>query len=114
MEEQTRVLEYKCPCCNAGLRFGSDAQKLTCEYCGNTFDLDTVRAFNESQNPQGDEEFQWEPEQTESFSEDEESTCVSSSVPPAAEKSSATRTRRLPSVPTAKIPPLCPPVSAAA
>lgn len=35
MEEQTRVLEYKCPCCNAGLRFGSDAQKLTCEYCGN-------------------------------------------------------------------------------
>lgn len=74
MEEQTRVLEYKCPCCNAGLHFGSDAQKLTCEYCGNTFDIDTVRAFNESQNPQGDEEFQWEPEQTESFSEDEEST----------------------------------------
>ena len=22
MEEQTRVLEYKCPCCNAGLHFG--------------------------------------------------------------------------------------------
>ncbi len=53
MEEQTRVLEYKCPCCNAGLHFGSDAQKLTCEYCGNTFDIDTVRAFNESQDPQG-------------------------------------------------------------
>ena len=51
MEEQTRVLEYKCPCCNAGLHFGSDAQKLTCEYCGNTFDIDTVRAFNESQKP---------------------------------------------------------------
>ena len=49
MEEQTRVLEYKCPCCNAGLHFGPDAQKLTCEYCGNTFDIDTVRAFNESQ-----------------------------------------------------------------
>ena len=74
MEEQTRVLEYKCPCCNAGLHFGSDAQKLTCEYCGNTFDIDTVRAFNESQNPQGGEEFQWEQEQTEQFSEDEEST----------------------------------------
>ena len=74
MEEQTRVLEYKCPCCNAGLHFGSDAQKLTCEYCGNTFDIDTVRAFNESQDPQGGEEFQWESEQTESFSEDEEST----------------------------------------
>ena len=56
MEEQTRVLEYKCPCCNAGLHFGSDAQKLTCEYCGNTFDIDTVRAFNESQKPQDAEE----------------------------------------------------------
>ena len=74
MEEQTRVLEYKCPCCNAGLHFGSDAQKLNCEYCGNTFDIDTVRAFNESQNPQDAEEFQWEQEQTEQFSEDEEST----------------------------------------
>ena len=74
MEEQTRVLEYKCPCCNAGLHFGSDAQKLTCEYCGNTFDIDTVRAFNESQKPQDAEEFQWEQEQTEQFSEDEEST----------------------------------------
>ena len=74
MEEQTRVLEYKCPCCNAGLHFGSDAQKLTCEYCGNTFDIDTVRAFNESQKPQDAEEFQWEQKQTEQFSEDEEST----------------------------------------
>ena len=40
------VIEYKCPCCNAGLVFGGDTQQLTCEYCNNTFDVDTVKAFN--------------------------------------------------------------------
>lgn len=73
MEEQTRVLEYKCPCCNAGLRFGNDSQKLTCEYCGNSFDIDTVRAFNENQNSGDAEEFQWEQEPKAQFTEEEES-----------------------------------------
>ena len=73
MEEQTRVLEYKCPCCNAGLHFGNDTQKLTCEYCGNSFDIDAVRAFNENQNSGDTEEFQWEQEAKEQFSEEEES-----------------------------------------
>lgn len=73
MEEQTRVLEYKCPCCNAGLQFGENTQKLTCEYCGNTFEIDAVRAFNESQDPQSAEKFQWEDSEKEAFSEEEES-----------------------------------------
>lgn len=74
MEEQTRVLEYKCPCCNAGLHFGNDTQKLTCEYCGNTFELDAVRAFNDSKQTKAAEEFQWESEQQpQTFSEEEES-----------------------------------------
>lgn len=60
MDEQSRVLEYKCPCCNAGLVFGNDTQKLTCEYCDNTFDIDTVRAYNECQEQTAGEEFHWE------------------------------------------------------
>ena len=114
MEEQTRVLEYKCPCCNAGLHFGSDAQKLTCEYCGNTFDIDTVRAFNESQNPQGGEEFQWESgTDGVNSARMRKAPFALFNVPPAAEKFSATRILPLPSAPTAKTPPSCPPVSAA-
>ena len=46
MTESTRVIEYKCPCCNAGLVFSSEAQQLTCEYCDNSFDIETVRAYN--------------------------------------------------------------------
>lgn len=113
MEEQTRVLEYKCPCCNAGLHFGSDAQKLTCEYCGNTFDIDTVRAFNESQEPQDAENFSGSRNRRSNSARMRKAPFALFNVPPAAEKFSATRILPLPSAPTAKTPPLCPPVSAA-
>lgn len=112
MEEQTRVLEYKCPCCNAGLHFGPDAQKLTCEYCGNTFDIDTVRAFNESQNPQGGEEFQWEQEQTEQFSEDEESTLRAFQCPSCGGEILCDENTAASFCPYCETPPSCPPVSA--
>lgn len=68
MEDQTRVLEYKCPCCNAGLFFDDGTQKLTCEYCGNTFDIDTIRAFHESED-QSREEFQWDEVQREEWTQ---------------------------------------------
>ena len=45
MDEPTRVIEYKCPYCNAGLVFSSRVQQLTCEYCDNTFEIDTVRGM---------------------------------------------------------------------
>ncbi len=60
MPEATNVIAYKCPCCNAGLQFDGDLQQLTCEYCGNTFELDAVKAFNEAKSQQEPEEFQWE------------------------------------------------------
>ena len=74
MEEQTNVIEFKCPCCNAGLVFGSDVQKLTCEYCDNTFDLDTVRASNEIQTPETSEDLSWETEEQQEWSEMEETS----------------------------------------
>lgn len=60
MAEQSSVIEYKCPCCNAGLRFNGDTQQLTCAYCDNTFDIDTVRTFNESEAKNTTEELHWE------------------------------------------------------
>lgn len=69
MTEQNRVIEYKCPCCNAGLFFGNDTQQLTCEYCDNTFDIDAVRAFNESQAEQEQSQIQWEDSPKKEWSE---------------------------------------------
>lgn len=73
MDESTHVLEYKCPCCNAGLRFGSKIQQLKCEYCDNTFDIDTVRAYNESETKQA-EQFTWENAQKQEWSVTEQET----------------------------------------
>ena len=59
MSVTTNVVEYKCPCCDAGLVFGEDVQQMTCEYCGNTFELEAVQAFNEPQQTEP-ECFDWE------------------------------------------------------
>ena len=70
----TNLIEYKCPCCDAGLSFGSDVQQLTCEYCDNTFDIETVKAFNESQAQPQVEELQWDEEEKQTFTEEEQQT----------------------------------------
>lgn len=68
---KANVMEYKCPCCNAGLSFGGDSQQLSCEYCGNRFDIDTVQAFNESTAIGNTEEFHWEEPQQSEWTETE-------------------------------------------
>lgn len=74
MNAGTHVIEYKCPCCNAGLRFGGAEQELTCEYCDNTFDIEAVRAFNEAPVQAQHEEFVWEADSCEEWSEEEQQT----------------------------------------
>lgn len=73
MSTESKVIEYKCPCCGAGLLFRGDSQQLSCEYCDNSFDLETVRAFNASESQETIEEFQWDQEPSERWSDAEES-----------------------------------------
>lgn len=67
-----RVIEYKCPCCNAGLQFGDKTQQLTCEYCGNEFEIDTIKAFNESEAMKTEENLEWSSEEKQVWSETEQ------------------------------------------
>lgn len=73
MEQKTGVLEYKCPCCGAGLVFGDATQKMKCEYCDNEFDLDTIRTYNESLNPPEESPIQWENPEAKQWSQEEAS-----------------------------------------
>ncbi len=73
MEQTSAVIEYKCPCCDAGLAFSADAQQLSCDYCGNGFEIDAVRAFNEGAAKIPQEEFQWEEPEIRQWSEEEQS-----------------------------------------
>ena len=72
MDEKTNVIEYKCPCCNAGLIFGSQVQQLKCDYCDNTFDIDTVKAYNESESTEKTDVFSWENQSKQEWSESEQ------------------------------------------
>lgn len=68
---ETNVMEYKCPCCEAGLRFSGDSQQLTCEYCDTTFEINAVRAYNEASCKDQTGEFVWEQEGPQMFSDTE-------------------------------------------
>ena len=80
MNQSSQVMEYKCPCCNAGLVFGAGIQQLKCEYCDNTFELDAVRAYNESQTP-GQDAFHWDEQQTVQWSQEEQQSIRSFQCP---------------------------------
>ena len=60
MRDTAEVLEYQCPCCNAGLPFDERSQKMRCSYCDNEFELDAVRAYNESLGQEDDESIEWD------------------------------------------------------
>ena len=71
MNPTEQVLEYKCPCCGAGLIFGQDQQKMTCEYCDNTFDLETIRDLEDTPSAEADV-FTWSESTTREWSETEQ------------------------------------------
>ena len=60
MDQTAKTMEYQCPCCGAGLTFSSEAQNLKCEYCDNTFSVETARAYMESQEEGPQETLSWD------------------------------------------------------
>ncbi len=78
MEQNTAVIAYKCPCCDAALQFSGEAQELECEYCGNRFETDAVRAFNEQT---AREVFSWEEPQAQQWSQEEQTQLQSFQCP---------------------------------
>ena len=72
MAETAPVLEYKCPCCGAGLPFDEKSQKMICQYCDTEFELDAVKAFNEADAEE--ESVQWEETEHQDWSGEEAQT----------------------------------------
>lgn len=68
----TKVLEYKCPCCGAGLAFGEDVQKMQCAYCDNEFTVEAVRAYNDSLQQSEDSPFILDEESSAHWSQGEQ------------------------------------------
>ena len=111
---ENQVMEYKCPCCDAGLSFDGSSQQLNCEYCGNNFDIEAVRAFNESTATGNTEDFQWEETPLNEWSEEENAGMHSFQCPSCGGEILCEDTTAASSVPTATIPQSCPRKSPAA
>ena len=112
MHVNANVIEYKCPCCNAGLSFAGDQQQLTCVYCGTSFDIDAVRAFNQSAAAENTVDVQWE----DNINGARKKLPVCAAIParPAVVRFFLRKPQRLLSAPIVIIPPLCPARSPAA
>lgn len=53
-------VQYKCPCCGAALKFSSASQSLSCDNCGNSYELETLQQLAQTDRMQGEKELQWE------------------------------------------------------
>lgn len=71
MAEVQGILEYKCPCCGSALTFSGKDQQLTCGSCGNEFQIEDVKQYNEAIRHEAQDEFHWEQTETQNLSEDE-------------------------------------------
>lgn len=78
MTQAEQILEYKCPCCGAGLHFSGPEIKLTCQYCDNTFELEAVQAFNESEQTHADH---WESSANTAWTQEEQNVVATYTCP---------------------------------
>ncbi len=52
--------QYKCPCCDGAIEFDVQSQKMECPYCGTEFEMETLRAYDEALNTQGEDNLNWD------------------------------------------------------
>ncbi len=72
MPRSQGVLEYKCPCCGAGLVFGEGEQKMQCAYCDNAFDIEAIQEYNESLNQMESSQVEFDDHQAEAWSAEDQ------------------------------------------
>ena len=54
------VLNYKCPCCSAPLRYDGASGQLSCASCGNTFPLDAIQQAQQVEDATQEQGIQWD------------------------------------------------------
>ena len=54
------LIEYKCPCCGGAISFDSSLQQMKCPYCDTTFEVETLRNYDEELQNRPEEQMEWE------------------------------------------------------
>ncbi len=65
------LFEYKCPCCGGAIEFDSASQQLKCPYCDNTFEVETLKAYDEELKNEASENMEWEQNSQSEWTEGE-------------------------------------------
>lgn len=81
MANTEQVLEYKCPCCDAPLKFGLEQQKMVCEYCDNTFEMEAVIDYNKQFQVPETPENEWETPQSKTWTQEEQENICTYTCP---------------------------------
>lgn len=53
------MIQYKCPCCGAALIFSPHTQKLSCESCGNDYELETMEQYQATEDREDQPDLNW-------------------------------------------------------
>lgn len=53
-------VQYKCPCCGAALTFSPERQKLSCDSCGNEYDLEILKQYEQEEQAEEEQDLHWE------------------------------------------------------
>lgn len=68
------ILEYKCPCCGGKIEFDSSLQQMKCPYCDSTFDVESLKGYDEvlkEERQQPQEDMSWQTRPGSEWSQDE-------------------------------------------
>lgn len=52
--------QFKCPCCDGAIEFDTAAQRMKCMYCGNEFDIETLKAYDEALKEEPADNMNWD------------------------------------------------------
>ena len=63
--------EFKCPCCDGGIEFDINSQKMKCPFCDNEFEVETLMSYQKSLDDQGQDQMDWEIAAGQEWTEDE-------------------------------------------
>ena len=54
------LLTYTCPCCGGALKFDSTLQKVKCQFCDTEYEVQDLKAYDESLNQNVEENTKWD------------------------------------------------------
>lgn len=68
--------EFKCPCCTGSIEFNSSLQKMKCPYCDTEFEMEAIKALDESAQTEKPDDMKWDQESAEWTGADTENMSV--------------------------------------